>query len=140
MDHSILTEKQDGECPIYSHRVYGEDCTLKKFSRLEEDEEPDTECQQIFENDNQPFVCKWEVCFNQKDVNFWDPDGFCVEECPEELTLNEEEKLCDPLCEDEKRWNPKEQKCLHYMNQLHPGLASINECGGEQQAKTDLWV
>ena len=45
MDHSIQIEKQGDECPIYSHRVYGEDCTLKKFSRLEEDEEPDTECQ-----------------------------------------------------------------------------------------------
>jgi hypothetical protein len=44
MDHSFLIEKLGEECPIYSHRVYGDDCTLKKFSRLEEDEDPDTEC------------------------------------------------------------------------------------------------
>lgn len=137
-DHSWEVEKgPDGECPLYSHRVYGEDCTLNKFKNLEEEEEPDVECQSTFQKNEDPFVCKWEICLNRKNESYWDPDGFCVDECSENTFL--EGKLCAPNCPTEQKWNSDSSKCMHYMNQIYPGLKSINECGGEKMAKIKLW-
>jgi hypothetical protein len=35
-DHTWPVKKVDGVCPPYTYKVYGEDCSLKKFARLEE--------------------------------------------------------------------------------------------------------
>ena len=116
LDYRVEIEKIDNDCPLYSHRVYRDDCTIKKFINLDEDKEPDTACQEIFTKNEEAFVCKWQVCLNIKDSDFWDPDGFCVKECSEDHTLNEDENLCDPQCETDMKWDPLKQKCSYYMN------------------------
>ena len=41
------------------------------------------ECVESFNNPDEKFTCKQHMCFNQGKKVHVDPEGFCVEECPE---------------------------------------------------------
>jgi hypothetical protein len=76
-------------CSLYSHPMYGAYCdekwlrdrkekrgTSKKWLKCEEKIK-------AADRNARGFKCVQHSCFNQKGTKNIDPEGFCVEECPE---------------------------------------------------------
>lgn len=107
-------------CPLNSHPMYGSFCDAKWLEDRSNTTDKWQKCNEKVkakDRSQKGFKCVQHNCFNQEGKNI-DPEGFCVNECPEDTEAKqfeeeEEIKICEIDCKDDQKYFISHKKCLY---------------------------